>query len=196
MEILADCDLFALPSRNEAMPVSILEAMASGCPVITSNISSMPEVAGDAAFLVNPLDTNEIAEAMHCVATDSTGEHGMLGIAVDPSFATNQYVYLYYTANPCSGSGCGVAPPSSTKHNRILRVTASGDVDKNVQPEVFQIEPVLSTRGEYEITDYVSALAAQQPVTVVQASFWLPIGTVEVWQQAQTMNLQKAIFDS
>jgi NDP-sugar pyrophosphorylase family protein len=57
--------------------------------------------------------------------------------------------------------------------------------------EVFQIEPSLSARGEYEITDYVSALAAQQPVTVVQASFWLPISTIEAWQQAQTVNLQE-----
>ena len=57
--------------------------------------------------------------------------------------------------------------------------------------EVFETEPRLSARGEYEITDYVSDLAARQPVTVVQASFWLPIGTVEVWQQAQTMNLQE-----
>jgi NDP-sugar pyrophosphorylase family protein len=57
--------------------------------------------------------------------------------------------------------------------------------------EVFQVQPSLSARGEYEITDYVSALAARQPVTVVQASFWLPIGTIEAWQQAQTMNLQE-----
>jgi len=57
--------------------------------------------------------------------------------------------------------------------------------------EVFETEPRLSARGEYEITDYVSDLAARQPVTVVQASFWLPIGTVEVWQQAQTMNLHE-----
>jgi bifunctional UDP-N-acetylglucosamine pyrophosphorylase/glucosamine-1-phosphate N-acetyltransferase len=57
--------------------------------------------------------------------------------------------------------------------------------------EVFETEPKLSARGEYEITDYVSDLAARQPVTVVQASFWLPIGTVEVWQQAQTMNLKE-----
>jgi dTDP-glucose pyrophosphorylase len=54
--------------------------------------------------------------------------------------------------------------------------------------EVFQIEPGLSARGEYEITDYVSALAAQQPVTVVEAKFWLPIGTVEALQAAQTMD--------
>ncbi len=57
--------------------------------------------------------------------------------------------------------------------------------------EVFNTEPKLSARGEYEITDYVSDLAARQPVTVVQASFWLPIGTVDVWQQAQTMDLAK-----
>jgi bifunctional UDP-N-acetylglucosamine pyrophosphorylase/glucosamine-1-phosphate N-acetyltransferase len=57
--------------------------------------------------------------------------------------------------------------------------------------EVFETEPRLSARGEYEITDYVSDLAAKQPVAVVQASFWLPIGTIEVWQQAQTMNLRE-----
>jgi NDP-sugar pyrophosphorylase family protein len=56
---------------------------------------------------------------------------------------------------------------------------------------VFDTEPKLSARGEYEITDYVSDLASRQPVTVVQASFWLPIGTVDVWQRAQTMNLQE-----
>jgi NDP-sugar pyrophosphorylase family protein len=55
---------------------------------------------------------------------------------------------------------------------------------------VFDIELTLSPRGEYEITDYVTALAARQPVHVVEARFWLPIGTVEVWQQAQEMDLE------
>jgi bifunctional UDP-N-acetylglucosamine pyrophosphorylase/glucosamine-1-phosphate N-acetyltransferase len=54
---------------------------------------------------------------------------------------------------------------------------------------VFDIELQLSTRGEYEITDYVTALARQQTVRAVEASFWLPIGTVEVWQAAQQMDL-------
>ena len=54
---------------------------------------------------------------------------------------------------------------------------------------VFDIELKLSARGEYEITDYVSALAARGPFHVVQAKFWLPIGTTEVWQKAQTMDL-------
>jgi bifunctional UDP-N-acetylglucosamine pyrophosphorylase/glucosamine-1-phosphate N-acetyltransferase len=55
--------------------------------------------------------------------------------------------------------------------------------------EVFDIEIGLSARGEYEITDYVSALAARRPVQVVQTRFWLPIGTVDVWQQAQEKDL-------
>jgi bifunctional UDP-N-acetylglucosamine pyrophosphorylase/glucosamine-1-phosphate N-acetyltransferase len=55
--------------------------------------------------------------------------------------------------------------------------------------EVFDIELSLSPRGEYEITDYLSTLATHQPVQVVEAKFWLPIGTVEVWQKAQQMDL-------
>ncbi len=60
--------------------------------------------------------------------------------------------------------------------------------------EVFDIPLSLSARGEYEITDYVSALAQQRPVHVVEAQFWLPIGTVEIWQQAQEReDLDKAL---
>ena len=55
--------------------------------------------------------------------------------------------------------------------------------------EVFANELTLSARGEYEATDYVTALARQQPVQVVEAKFWLPIGTVEAWQAAQGMDL-------
>jgi bifunctional UDP-N-acetylglucosamine pyrophosphorylase/glucosamine-1-phosphate N-acetyltransferase len=55
--------------------------------------------------------------------------------------------------------------------------------------EVFQIEIGLSARGEYEITDFVSQLARQQPFHVVQAGFWLPIGTEEAWRKAEKMNL-------
>jgi bifunctional UDP-N-acetylglucosamine pyrophosphorylase/glucosamine-1-phosphate N-acetyltransferase len=55
--------------------------------------------------------------------------------------------------------------------------------------EVFDIELTLSARGEYEITEYVSKLATLRPVQVVEAKFWLPIGTVEVWQKAQEMDL-------
>jgi NDP-sugar pyrophosphorylase family protein len=58
---------------------------------------------------------------------------------------------------------------------------------------VFDIPLTLSPRGEYEVTQYVTELAKGQPVQVVEASFWLPIGTVEVWQAAQTMDLKPVL---
>jgi NDP-sugar pyrophosphorylase family protein len=60
---------------------------------------------------------------------------------------------------------------------------------------VFDIPLTLSPRGEYEVTQYVSELAKQQPVQVIEASFWLPIGTVEVWQAAQTMDLTPVLAE-
>jgi len=51
------------------------------------------------------------------------------------------------------------------------------------------LELPLSPRGEYEITDAVTAIAASQPFFVEPASFWLPIGTVEAWQAAQSADL-------
>jgi NDP-sugar pyrophosphorylase family protein len=54
---------------------------------------------------------------------------------------------------------------------------------------VFDIPLTLSPRGEYEVTQYLSELPKRQTVQVIEASFWLPIGTVEVWQAAQTMDL-------
>jgi NDP-sugar pyrophosphorylase family protein len=62
--------------------------------------------------------------------------------------------------------------------------------------DVFQTELKLSARGEYEITDYVTALAGRQPVQVVQAKFWLPIGTVEAWQGAQGLDLERDLTAS
>ncbi|WP_009633839.1 glycosyltransferase family 4 protein [Synechocystis sp. PCC 7509] len=57
------------PSLWEGFGFPVLEAMACGTPVITSNLSSMPEVAGEAAILVNPYSTAEISQAMANVAT-------------------------------------------------------------------------------------------------------------------------------
>jgi bifunctional UDP-N-acetylglucosamine pyrophosphorylase/glucosamine-1-phosphate N-acetyltransferase len=62
--------------------------------------------------------------------------------------------------------------------------------------KIFDEELELSARGEYEITDYVSRLAARGPVNVVEGTFWLPIGTEEVWQKAQTMDLASVMTKS
>jgi glycosyltransferase involved in cell wall biosynthesis len=65
-------DVFVFPSLYEGFGLPPLEAMASGTPVVTSNVSSLPEVAGDAALLVDPRDPDAIAGAVRMVLTDRT----------------------------------------------------------------------------------------------------------------------------
>jgi glycosyltransferase involved in cell wall biosynthesis len=62
--------VFVFPSLYEGFGLPPLEAMASGTPVVTSNVSSLPEVAGDAAMLVDPYDPAAIAEAIYQVLND------------------------------------------------------------------------------------------------------------------------------
>ena len=59
-----------MPSLWEGFGLPVLEAMACGTPVVTSNLASLPEVAGDAALLVDPYKTTEIAAAMETVLKD------------------------------------------------------------------------------------------------------------------------------
>jgi len=59
------CSFFLYPSLRESFGIPILEAMKCGAPVITSNVSAMPEIAGEAACYANPADPEDIASAMH-----------------------------------------------------------------------------------------------------------------------------------
>ena len=62
--------VFVFPSLYEGFGLPPLEAMASGTPVVTSNVSSLPEVAGDAAILVDPYEPEAIADGIYRVLTD------------------------------------------------------------------------------------------------------------------------------
>jgi glycosyltransferase involved in cell wall biosynthesis len=63
--------ILAFPSLDEGFGMPILDAMARGVPVLTSNVSAMPEVAGNAALLVDPTDVDAIANGLCRLTTDS-----------------------------------------------------------------------------------------------------------------------------
>jgi glycosyltransferase involved in cell wall biosynthesis len=62
--------IFAFPSLDEGFGMPVLEAMAAGTPVIASNRSAIPEVSGDAAWLVDPEDTGKLADALMALTRD------------------------------------------------------------------------------------------------------------------------------
>jgi glycosyltransferase involved in cell wall biosynthesis len=63
-------DFILYPSLLEGFGMPVLEAFRCGCPILTSNITAIPEVAGDAAYLVDPYDINQIADGALKLATD------------------------------------------------------------------------------------------------------------------------------
>jgi glycosyltransferase involved in cell wall biosynthesis len=65
-------DLLVYPSIYEGFGLPVLEAMACGCPVVCSNLTSIPEVAGDAALAVDPRDVSALAAAIYTALTDLT----------------------------------------------------------------------------------------------------------------------------
>lgn len=69
--LLKNADAFILPSFYEGFGMPILEAQAAGCPVIASNVSSMPEVAGKGAILIGPRNIEEICEALYKIISDN-----------------------------------------------------------------------------------------------------------------------------
>lgn len=68
--IYSQCEVFLYPSLRESFGIPILEAMACGVPVITSNTSSMPEISGEAAFIIDPHQPEQIVEAMKQLVDD------------------------------------------------------------------------------------------------------------------------------
>lgn len=105
------CDAFCYPSLYEGFGLPVLEAMAAGAPVITSTVSSLPEVAGDAALLVDPRDPGAIRAALARVLSD-VGERERLR-AAGPARAA-QFSWAQ-TAAQTLGALRALAQPASTR---------------------------------------------------------------------------------
>jgi glycosyltransferase involved in cell wall biosynthesis len=71
-ELYRRAAIFAFPSLDEGFGMPVLEAMSYGVPVLTSNRSSLPEVAGDAAVLVDPFSVDSIAEGLRSLQEESS----------------------------------------------------------------------------------------------------------------------------
>jgi glycosyltransferase involved in cell wall biosynthesis len=112
-------DFFAFPSLYEGFGLPVVEAMASGIPVLTSNTSSLGEIAGDAAETINPLDTDAMADAIRRLASDGDlrRERSQLGLQRARSFSWTQtareMLAVYHRA-----AGVTVAPPSTVAMDR------------------------------------------------------------------------------
>jgi len=96
-----NCDMLSFVSTYEGFGLPIVEAQATGRPVVTSNISSMPEVSGEAACLVNPYDIDDIREGILQVIQNKDYRDKLIELGYrnverfHPNRISKQYVALY-----------------------------------------------------------------------------------------------------
>jgi len=83
--IYSQCELFLYPSLRESFGIPMLEAMACGVPVITSNTSSMPEIAGKAACIIDPFKPEQITEAMISLMNDKKLRSSLISLGIEQS---------------------------------------------------------------------------------------------------------------
>jgi len=98
--LLTGADVFAYPSRYEGFGLPVLEAMACGTPVVTTTGGSLPEVAGDAATLIDPGDEDALAAAVAKLATDPAARQDAAarGLARAATFTWKRCAELTATA--------------------------------------------------------------------------------------------------
>jgi glycosyltransferase involved in cell wall biosynthesis len=75
--LLKNASCLAYPSYYEGFGIPVLEAMQAGCPVVTSDTSSIPEVVGDAAELIDPLSVSSLAEGLYRVISNQRRQQEM-----------------------------------------------------------------------------------------------------------------------
>jgi glycosyltransferase involved in cell wall biosynthesis len=82
-ELIGSALALVLASKFEGFGIPILEAMKCGVPVITSDVTAMPEIAGDAALLVDPFSTDSISEAMRKIFQDDSLRQSLISKGIE-----------------------------------------------------------------------------------------------------------------
>jgi glycosyltransferase involved in cell wall biosynthesis len=121
-------EVFAFPSLVEGFGLPILEAMACGTPVIASSVSSMPEVAGDAALLFDPMNVDEMARVLSEVLAgpDRQAQLRARGYAQVQRFtwdAAAARVLQVYTRIDRNRAPSRVSAPASPPGSRAVRTS-------------------------------------------------------------------------
>lgn len=117
-DFLAAADLFVLSSRSEGLPLSILEAMAVGLPVVASGVGGVPEVVveGETGLLVPPGDPQSLADAIERLLDDSAlrrrlGAAGRIRVAEQFDLASAQRAHLDLYLSLVAGTGLPLPSP-------------------------------------------------------------------------------------
>src|SRR5687768_5019459 len=118
--LLIICAFSHAPARAATLPAGFTEALIASGLASPTAMQFAPDgrlfVAEQGGRLRVIKNGTLLSSPFATVGVDASGERGLLGVAFDPNFASNQFVYIYYTAT------------SPALHNRISRMTANGDV--------------------------------------------------------------------
>ena len=122
--LLKGCTVFAQPSRSEAVPLAVLEAMAAGRPIVASKVGGIPEILeeGGNGLLVEPGDVDSLATALESVLHNSVLREQMgrrsveLALPYDWSRIAGQYVHLFERLVHSSSSDTVGAPMEGRRY--------------------------------------------------------------------------------
>lgn len=84
-----NANVFVFPSVYEGFGIPPLEAMQHGCPVVCANAASLPEVVGNAAYMVDPFDVNSIADGIYAVLSNNTLRRNLINSGYEQAIKYN-----------------------------------------------------------------------------------------------------------
>lgn len=162
------CTLFVFPSFYEGFGLPALEAMACGCPAIGSNVSSIPEVIGDAAYTFDPADVSEMARLMQHLLSDKAALEAAKGHAKMHAAAFSWDIVADRAVNSIRSviaerNLAPVAPPYPSAERMAAHVAARVDIGECPVADVEAMAGALVAAEDELIAKRAALLAKEKP---------------------------------